>query len=249
VNDLKQVVYSNNDRYDFWIEGVGDSSTYALKAISTPDNESSSSNLKTAIAGSRKRFLSLPFHIGLTSELKSVLEAAKDPKFSITSSSATSLDGQPCIVLEWRYLIDPGCDPATKWPVFPEVGKLWIDPANDWVLIGFEWALVKSKPQQFFATGRFADFVNVGGAMIPRMCTVTFSGNSPQDQVVESFEYEFSKDVDVKEFYLPYYGLIEPEGVKKPASVWPWWIKLSVAGVVAFGIAAIFKRSINKGKN
>ena len=86
---------------------------------------------------------------------------------------------------------------------------------------------------------------------VPQLCGHVIQAKGKGREIEDRYTIRVisvGNPINSDEFRLTAFDIPEPKGLKLPSKGWPWWVKLSLAGIVAVGIAALFKRSINQGK-
>lgn len=177
-------------------------------------------------------------------------EIANSSGFRIRSCRNALRDGEAVFEFEFDYTPDSGDNfPASdsRWSI--QSGQATIYDKEKYFLpleTRFQVSS-ESNPVLYQTTSEYDFDYGPVPQLRKQVVRRTIDGNTDET----SYSYKtISVGVAPKdeEFRLTAFGIPEPKGLELPSKGWPWWVKLPLAGIVAVGIAALFKRSINKGK-
>lgn len=240
------VAFVANDRYEFWLEkSPSDAPIWKIRDIQKLNRDAKdklTSTVSKVTNGARIATCHRPYSLFFQGFL-SLDQVVNDPRFSITGIKPTVIRDQPCIEYEWEF----ESNHTNAIPDFPESGKFWTKPSDNWRVVRIEWKAEVTNESPLTGEVDFRNFEEFRSSAIPRV--VSYRSSQDGNTVTEGQDsVTLLSELDQSIFYLPHFGLPEPPEFK---SGWPipfWLTGIGVAGVLVL-IATMVRRSINKGRN
>jgi hypothetical protein len=204
-------LFGSNGRYEFRLRRKSTQDDWHLNGLNDSKSESATSIPAREVTRQTALYYgNLPFHFGGPAGGPFLVnEVLTDPNFKITHEERRVIEGVECVSFRWKYEQEPKPDesqPAT----FPSIGTFWVDPANNWIILGFEWQYLAENSKEGLMSGRFKNYNQFKGVLLPSILTYSFIG--PDGTRSEwTIEPVYSTDgINHEVFRLSHYGLLEP---------------------------------------
>ena len=253
--DGRRSVTGFNPDYRFELEAASNSPLGLQRMFSTDEVNRLRETIPDALIPTEINMESFRRHEGLYFNLVIMWpELVSSSGFRILSSKRKSRDGTP--VWEITFECTPNANelshPEHPIPRVRNGYAVFYDKDKYFLPLEATFESMSKKSKTFAPPIQSRCEYEIGFGSIPQLREAVFryprDGGTFKEMRFDFKTISIGKSFNDEEFRLTAFGIPEPKGLELPSKGWPWWIKLSVAGIVAVGIAALFKLSINKGK-